>query len=246
MSKVKIERVVNGILIMSILAILGSGCTKATPDPIGPGNVQSTTYVTLMNMAPYTPATEIYLNDMKSTSAVPPGTYQTSYSHLIAGLYDIKFKVAGSDSILAELPSSSYDSLSFYTLILYNTDTVQKTAKAVKILDDFSQISSNYTYWRFFDLCPGLPAIDVYLNGNLMQQNRTSADIAGTATQYTLFQSLPGNTYNMQVKKAGTDSVLATLGGINLLAGQPYTIFLSGTTSNAYFPVSLNIVQASY
>ncbi len=153
MSKVKIGSIVNGILTMSVLTIIWSGCTKASPDPVGLANPQSTTYVTLMNMAPYSPATEIYLNDMKSTSAVTPGTYQTSYSHLVAGLYDVKFKVAGSDSLLAELPSSAYDSMSFYTLILYNTDTVLKTAKAVKIFDDFSQVSAGFAAICGFSIC---------------------------------------------------------------------------------------------
>ena len=244
MGKIKISGVLCGILIVSALAIFLTACQKATAT--GSPTPSVSTYVLLMDLAPFSPTTQIFINGAQASSAITPGNYNTTYSHLIPGTYDITFKTTSGDSVVADIPSSTYDSLNFYTVILYNADTIHKTSQALKIFDDFSQVSSLQTYFRFFDLCPGLPAADLYLNGNLVQQNRTSADIAGAGSQYTLFHGMPANAYNVQLKKAGTDSVLLTLGGANFSAGNAYTVFVSGAANNGSFPIALNVVQASY
>jgi hypothetical protein len=221
-----------------------TGCSKA--GLTSTGSNQTSTYVVLMNMAPFAPSTEIYLNDIKSTSPISPGNYSTSYAHLIAGDYDVKFKMAGSDSLLAELASSAYDSSAFYTLILYNDDTVSKMTKAVKIFDDYSSVTGVNASFRFFNLSPGVGPVDVYLNSKLLQQGRAPADFASYASQYTLFQPVIPASYTLEVTKAGTDSVIAHLNDAYFQAGNAYTVFLSGIANNPNFPVNVHVAISSY
>lgn len=236
---------VSYLLAFMAIATGWAGCSKTGLSSITP-NTQSSTYVVLMNMAPFAPSTEIYLNDIKSTSAVAPGNYSTSYEHLVPGNYDVKFKVAGSDSILGDLPASSYDSFSFYTLILYNTDTIHKATQAIKITDDFSSVTGTYAYFRIFDLCPDLSSVDVYLNGQLYQSGRTPADIAVTGTQFTSFQPAASNTFTLSVTNHGSTAVIAHLDNGYFSVGNAYTVILSGSAGNANFPINLHILNASY
>ena len=238
--------VVLWIAFTALAAIGWSGCSKAGLNSVSPNGTQSSTYVELMNMAPFAPSTEIYLNNIQSTGAVAPGSYSNSYEPLIPGDYDINFKIAGSDSVLADIPSSPYDSLSFYTLLLYNTDTVTKAIKALKIQDDFSKVTSSSTYFRFFDLCPDLAAVDLYINGQLVQQHRTPADIAEGGTSFTAFQAMAPAIFNLAATVSGSTIAIAVTNNNYFLAGSASTVILSGSASNPNFPITLYVVAATY
>lgn len=221
-----------------------AGCSKAGLSSITTG-LKSSTYVVLMNMAPFAPSTEIYLNDIKSTSAVPPGGYLTSYQHLAPGQYDVKFKIATTDSILADLPLSPYDSGAFYTLILYNADTTKATS-AIKIADDFSGVTGDYAYVRFIDLCPDLSSVDLYLNGQLYQSDRSNADIVLYGAKYTSFQPVTAASFSIAVTLAGQTAQVAHLDKGQFQAGNAYTLVLSGSASIPGFPITLHLLNAAY
>lgn len=230
--------------VVILILLIGelAGCSKSASPPNSSNN--PVTYLSVMNLAPYTPSTEVYLNNVKGTVAIPAGGYSNSYAHLSPGSYDVKFKVAGSDSVLAGIPASDYDSMSFYTLILYN-DSLHGRAKAMKIADDFSGVTINNTYIRFLHMCLELPAVDLYLNNSKTLGNRTVTDNVSNHA-FNNFQSVTAGYYNLQVKKAGTDTVLGNLNNISLSAGNAYTIFLSGSATNGLDPISLNILRAVY
>jgi hypothetical protein len=202
------------------------------------------TYISVMNLAPYSPPSELFLNGVQATPSILPGNYSASYAHIAPGSYDVKFETTASDSVLAEIPASSYDSAHFYTLVLYN-DSIHGIAKALKIADDFSSVTLSNSYIRFMDLCLELPAVDLYINNSPVQQNRIAKDNVANET-FDIFQPLTPGSFNLQVKKAGTDSVMGSLNSVNFSAGNAYTIFLSGSTSSSTDPISINVVQAVY
>jgi hypothetical protein len=226
------------------LAVGGEKCTK-TSATVANG-LGLATYVSVMNLAPYAPTVDIYLNDtlVSPLGGVPPGKYSTQYGSLRPGVYDVKFKKTGTDSLLGEIPASSFDSANFYTLILYNTQPGGGAAGAVKIHDDFSKVSPASANYRFLNLSPDVPAVDLYFDSTLRQNGQVpgnSASLASTAA----FQPIAPATYTLQIKATGTDSVLASLNGVILTAGNVYTIFLSGTdryTNN----LSINVLTAIY
>jgi len=220
-----------------------AGCIKSGANS-NTNTATAVTYVSVMNLAPYSPSTEVYLNGAKQTVAIPPGNYSTAYAHLPPGAYDVKFKVAGGDSVLAAIGASSYDSIGFYTLILYNT-AVNGPAQAIRVYDDFQNVSVSNGFYRFFNMCPELPSVDLYLNGTKTEVGRTPADIVGSSVN-TSFRMVDPVTYSVVVKKAGTDSVVANLSNISLAAGNAYTIFLGGSSTNATDPISLSVLRAAY
>jgi Domain of unknown function (DUF4397) len=226
-----------------ILSTFGLSCTKA-----GSSLTTTTiTYLTLINEATYTGTVSVYLNDTLATPAggIAAGTFSTKYGKIPPGYYDVKFESASSGNLLSEIPSSDYDTLNFYTLILCNTaggDTVQ----GFKVWDNFSTLSSISANYRFFNLSPDEPNVDLYLNNTIVSQNRTTADNASN-NLYNAFQPTTAGTYAITVKAAGKDSVIATLAqNVAMTNGNAYTIFLSGNIGSSSNQLKINVLQATY
>lgn len=218
------------------------GCSKT-------GNTLSTsplTYLTVINAAALSSNLTVLLNDTPATvsGGIAPGKYSQQYGPWHPGTFDIKFESAATDSLLAELPRTVFDTLNFYTLLVY---TVPQTGvvKATSIQDDFSTLSSSESNYRFFNLCSTHPNVDLYLNNTLVQQGRASADNAGN-NSLNGFQPTSPATYTITAKTAGTDSVIVSIGNIPLALGNAYTIFLSGVDGSLSNPLLLNVLQATY
>jgi hypothetical protein len=229
----------NWSSIILVFSLAGAGCVKSSPGlPVMP-----VCYVSLMNQAPYSYTTDIYFNGTLVTTngGIPPGKFSSQYGSVKPGVYTVDFKKTGTDSLLYELAAASYDTLNFYTLILYNTAPMSPAVQAVRIADDFSSVTASSAYYRFFNLSPDMPSVDLYLNGTISQLNRTPADNVANPV-YDEFQPLNAMVYNIQVKDANSDSVLATLPSTAMAAGSVYTIFLEGTSAG----VVLSVLPAAY
>jgi hypothetical protein len=227
-------------LCLLFLAFEGSGCSKAGSTT----TVSAVTYLSVIQGAPISGAANVYLNDTLITNtAFSPGTFSPKYGTIRPGSYSVKFKKAGTDSLFDQLLASPYDTLNFYTLLLYNNST-DKAAHALKIFDDFSAISNNNkAYYRFFNLAPDLPSVNFYISGTLAQSNRTPADNA-VNNQLNTFTAFASGPTVLTVKNASTDSVLVSSPGLTLNSGTPYTIWITGT--KAQNNLSINVLQAQY
>jgi hypothetical protein len=204
-------------------------------------------YLTLIDEATYNGAISIYLNDTLATPAggITAGTVSQLYGHIRPGNYDVKFESASSGNLLTEIPSSEFDTLNFYTLIICNT-AGGDTVLGFKVSDDFSTLSPTNANYRFFNLSPDEPKVDLYLNNSLVFQNRTIADNASN-NQYNAFQPTPAGSYAIVVKAAGKDSVIASVGqNATMTNGNAYTIFLSGNIGSSSSPLQINVLQATY
>jgi hypothetical protein len=188
---------------------------------------------------------EVYFNGDKKTSApVAAGTFSTNYGQVPPGNYEIKFKKAGDTTVLSTVPASNFDSLGFYTLILFNR--ADSTVGSTKIADDYSSLSTTTANYRFFHLCPDAPAADFVMNSTVAQPGRTVADNYYSGSYFNTFQPAAAGSYTLTAKKAGSDSVIATLNSVNLQPGAAYTIFLSGKKNSVANPITLNVLQAAY
>ncbi|HTI91777.1 MAG TPA: DUF4397 domain-containing protein [Puia sp.] len=235
-----------GAAFFVILAAGWTGCAKTgstyTTSPV--------TYVTVMNEAPYGPTTDIYLNSQLATGTggIAAGAYSTKYGALQPGSYKIEFKKNGSpDSVLSTIAGGSLqllDTLNFYTLIMYN-DT-NRAIQSMLIHDDFTSISTANANYRFFNLSPDAHNVDFYISGkstgvSATYGQRTTGDNA-IFTNYNSFISTAPNSYNFEIRNHYTDSVIASTTATNLVGGNVYTIFLTGTTNN----FKINVLPASY
>jgi hypothetical protein len=244
MTKRHRKGIVRGIVFLTLATVGWAGCTKTGSSY----TAAAVTYVSVLHMAPYAPATDIFLNGAISspTGGILPNTNSSKYSPLQPGTYDIQFKKTGTDSLMAEIPASSYDTLQFYTLILYNTGAGGGLVRAAKIADDFSTISAVSANYRFFNLSPDVPNVDLYLNGTAIQTSRTSADNIGYQGYNNFQQAANGLSNSLVVKVAGTDSVLASLSNVDMEAGGVYTIFLGGVKNSSVNNLSITLLPAAY
>lgn len=224
---------------LSFVAILVSGCLKSVENT--PQTPKA--YFSIMHLAPYSPAVEIYFNDEQASSSFPSGTYTDKYNQVDPGFFAVNFKKAGGDSLVASLGADRYDSLNFYTIVLYNTP--DKRVQAFSIHDDYSDLSDTKTLYRFFHMSPDIGDVDVFFNNELWESGRTYADNVFGSSFYNEYQQKASNSYNITVKKAGVDSVIAQTSA-SLYYNQAYTIFLKGMingTGNNVLGVS--VLQAS-
>ena len=214
----------NAFLVLGVLAFVSvalSGCLKQSAS----STASPKTYISLLHLAPWAPAVEVYFNDKQASSAISTGTVASSYSALDPGVYAIGFKKAGSDSVVASLSTSLYDSSEYATLLLYNLDSTH--VGAAKIVDDYSLLNTNNSFIRFFHLAPELDDVDLYLDGTLVSSSRSYADNVSIG-YYNQFSAITPGTFNVIVKKGGADSVIANLSSVTLSAGNAFTIYLRG------------------
>jgi Domain of unknown function (DUF4397) len=226
-----------------VLLVAGAGgCSKTGVSE----TIPAATYISVVNAAPYGPSVDLYLNDtlVSPSGGIPSGQYSTQYGNIRPGNYDVQFKADGSGTLLYDIPASAYDTNNFYTLITYNTARGGGSVQALKIHDDFSSVTSTSTYYRFFNLSPDAPAVDLYLNGTISQSQRAPADNLYNAI-FDAFTAISPSTYNVQIKKAGTDSVLASATSVPLGAGDVYTIFLGGKYQSSD-SLTISVLQASF
>ena len=221
------------------ILLTGSGCTK----PGVTASQNRSAYVSIMNLEAYGSPVDIFFNGnlVSPTGGIAPGQFSTQYGQLKPGSYTIDFKKTGTDSLLYELPASQFDTTTFYTLILYNTTAGSTAVSAVKILDNFSQVNGASSYYRFFDMTPDAPNVNLYLNGMVAQTNRTPADNVNDQS-YQQFQAISPGDYTLQVQNAATDSVLGTQNNYPFAAGYVYTVFLTGTSKG----MTLNVLPVVF
>ncbi len=184
-------------------------------------------YVSVMHLAPTAPAFDIFFNDTKvSTNAFNPGSVSGAYNPVERGDFAINLKKAGGDSLVAVVPLRRYDSLHFYTILVFNLQA-NGPAQAVRIEDKFDNITSGKSYYRFFHASPDVGPVDLYVDNAKIQSGRGMAD---NATQESLntFGEINQGSHTFEVKLAGTDSVLVTKSFIDLTAGNAYTLYLRG------------------
>lgn len=213
------------ILVLCAFLSVAAGCLKKSD--LEPEAVK--TYLSVMHLAPNAPATEMYINNYRETNVLEPGTSFDYYVGFVPGSLEMKFKKASSDSVMAVVPASHYDSLKFYTIILYNDPANPGKVKAVKVNDDFSALKSDKATYRFFNMNPDLPAVNFYIGNELVSPNRTNADISSNG-QLTGFQSFAPGDYTLKAKLAGNDSLIAQA-SVKFTARNAYTIFLQGVSN---------------
>ncbi|MGZ8518532.1 MAG: DUF4397 domain-containing protein [Chitinophagaceae bacterium] len=210
------------IAMIAMVSML-SGCLKS-PD-ITPPDPKA--YLSIMHLVPTAPSIDVFFNDQKvSNNPFAPGNVTVAYNAIDKGTFSIKFKKVASDSLVAEVPMAKYDSLSFYTLFIYNQQA-NGPAKAVRVKDDFSNILADKPYYRFFHASPNTGAVDLYIDNVKMESGRLLADNTTNDALNKFLAATTGN-HTVQVRLAGTQTVVASLNNVGLQAMNAYTFYLRG------------------
>jgi len=228
----------NAFLMLGAVALVSlalSGCLKEAKSSV----TAPKTYVSLLHLAPWAPPVEVFFDNTPASSAINPGTVSNAYSGVEPGIFAINFKKSGKDSLVASIGANLYDSLKYYTLLLYNVDSTH--VGAVRILDDYSNLTTDKTLFRFFHVAPEIGDVDLYFDNTRVASSRTYADNTFD-NSYNQFTDIGPNAYTVSVKLAGTDSVIASTPSVVLTQFNAYTIFLRGRKGGT----GLNAIGVDY
>ena len=230
----------SGMAVSALLVL--SGCLKSV-DP--PAATPAKAYVSIMHLAPTGPSLDVFFNEKKvSNTPFAPGNVTVAYNAIDKGAFSITFKKATSDSVVASVSAAQYDSLNFYTLFIYNTQ-VNGAVTAVRIKDDFSNLTANKSFYRFFHASPNTNAVDLYMDNVIIESSRILADNTFSSPNNE-FAGITSGIHTFEVKLAGTSDVIASLENIELAAGNAYTLYLRGLTggTGSSQELSLGILRA--
>lgn len=142
----------------------------------------------------------------------------TRYTLAISGERRVKVNVAGTSTTVIDA------TVPFQRGTSYSVFAVNEVAnlEPLVLTDDLSAPEKGFAHVRFIHLSPNAPAVDVALQGG--------AVVFGDYEfkEYTAFTPLPAGTYDLEVRLAGTDTVVLPLPGITLENGKIYTVFAKG------------------
>jgi Domain of unknown function (DUF4397) len=240
------KRKVNILLwsVAACVAVVMSGCLKSTE----PTKTPAKSYISILHLGtlPPAPAVEIFFNDSKVSDPFSAGGVSPNYSPVDPGIFTIKFKKVASDSVIASVQASQYDSLGFYSVVLYNQPG--GTINAMMVEDDFSDLTLDKPFYRFFNASPGvsdLGTVDLYVDNTKVSSQRSLADNE-FSEYYNQFQATTSGYHSLSVKLSNNDSLITTVNDVNLQAGNAYTIYLKGnpggTGANA---ISIGVLRAA-
>lgn len=195
--------------LVAALALTGCRDNPLTPRPKG--------RVMAIHASPDAPAVDLLVdNAVAGTGLTFPNN--TGYLEVKPGTRNLKINVSGTTTTVidANLPVSSGASYSVFA-----TGAVANIAPLV-LTDDLAKPASGNAHVRFVHLSPDAPAVDVALQGG--------AVVFGDKAfkDFTPFTPLPAGSYDLEVRLAGTSTVVLPLPGIALEAGKIYTVFAKG------------------
>lgn len=201
------------ILLFTLSGVMGcnNNDNPASPSPNADARVMA------IHASPDAPGVDLYVDGTKVGSNLTfPNN--TSYLSVNAGSRSIAVKVAGTMTTVlnATLPLTANTHYSVFAV-----DSVAKLS-ALVLTDDLTPPVAGKAHLRFIHLSPNAPAVDIAVTGGAVLIPDKSFK------EYTAFTPLNAGTYDLEVRVAGTSTVVLSLPGINLTAGKIYTVFARG------------------
>jgi hypothetical protein len=203
---------------IALVSALFASCTKNRYDNdaivIPPAAL-----VSVIDASPDAPSLDFYLdNNMVNLSPITYGR-GLDYFKAYTGKRTATFYTAGTKTIIKS-DTMSFKANTFYSLFLAN---VVAKADYLLTVDSIKEPAAGKALIRLVNVSPDAPAVDLGVkNGVLLASNKAYK-------AYSSFVSIPGSTaYTLEVRQAGTSTVLATIANVNLYSKSVYTIFLHG------------------
>lgn len=195
-----------------------TGC-KDDDNPAAPAPAAR---ILVAHASPDAPQVDLLVdNVVKGSGLAYPNS--TGYLSVTPGSRNIKVNVAGTSTTVI---NATLDLLNGSNSTVFAVDSVSKIS-AVVLTDDLTAPAAGKAHVRFVHLSPNAPAVDVGVTGGgVVFGNRTFK-------QSTAFTPLDAGTYNLEVRLAGTSTVVLPLPGVALAAGKIYTVFAKGFVGGA-------------
>jgi hypothetical protein len=210
----------HSFALMLLIGFLTS-CSKED-DVMNP----STSRVMVVHASPNAPAVDVRVNNTVALSNVAFPANST-YTSINSGSTNFKVSPTGSTNYVID---ATVDLKSNTNYSVFAIDSVAKI-KAAVVMDDLTAPVAGKAHVRFFHFSPNAPAVDIAVTGGpVLFSNRMFNDQA-TNVSLSNFTPLDAGTYNLEVRLAGTNTVVLALPNVMLTAGKIYTVFAKGFAS---------------
>jgi len=208
------------LIAVALVAALGASGCNDDDNPVAPA--ASPARVMAVHASPDAPAVDLLVdNTIVGTGLAFPNN--TGYLNVSAGSRNIKVNVTGTSTTVINANVSVTSGTSYS---VFAVDSVAAIS-ALVLSDDLTTPAAGKAHVRFVHLSPNAPAVDVAVQGGGVVFGNKAF------TEYTAFTPLDAGTYDLEVRVAGTSTVVLPLNGIALQAGKIYTVFAKGFVGGA-------------
>jgi hypothetical protein len=176
--------------------------------------------VRVIHASPDAPAVDVFVNDGLAFSNLG-FTGITGYAGLPAATYDIKVTPFGDPSTVVIEADLGLMAGTDYSVLAVNT--LANIEPLVLIGDN--TLDPDAARVRFVHASPDAPAVDIAVAGGPVLFSNIAFTEVGD------YLSVPGGSYDLEVRLAGQDTVVLDLPGIALMDGTVYTVFAMGFAS---------------
>jgi hypothetical protein len=221
------RRSVGPLILLTLLLV--------TALPAGAVTQESQALVRLVHLAPGAPTADVYVDGTRMLAAVPFKT-ASKYHRMPASAHTLTIRPAGSTPSSAPAASARVSVLpgAAYTVVLLGVPQ-QLQVRVAK--DDFSAPPSGKAKLRIVNAAPQSPPLDIGVAGGpTLFRNVTFGMISN-------FVTIQAGRFSMEVRAAGSSTVLFTQGASRLQAGAIITV--AGTITSAGKIEMLPILDAA-
>ena len=182
---------------------------------------KTNSYIRFFNSSPNSPALDVYVNGQLFAKNLAYKQF-TDYFAVASGNYNIKIYTTGKTT--KPLLDSAV-SVPDYWILNICIIGVFPNISLYPIPEPNSAQNSGSSCFRFINLSPSSPAIDVYLSdGKKVFSNVGYKDI-------TNYACVPPGTYSFSITAANTKEILFTLQKVELSPNNYYAMYAVGTTN---------------
>jgi hypothetical protein len=184
-------------------------------DPV----VTQTANVKVVHASPDAPGVDLLVDNTRVNTTPLMYPNDTDYLVVEAGTRNIKVNAAGTNTSVIDANINLAPD-QYYTIFAANQlDNIE----AVVVTDNLTPPASGQAHVRFIHLSPDAPAVDVVVadEGPVLFSNQTFK-------QATDFTPVSAGSYNLEVRVAGTNTVVLELPNVQLTDGAIYTVFAKG------------------
>ena len=177
------------------------------------------TRVRVVHASPDAPAVDILVNDAPAITNLAFGQI-SAYASLAPGTYNIKVVPAGATAPVvfeADVPLAEGSDLTVVAKGLLGDNSF-----GVLALSDNNKPTADKARVRFVHASPNAPAVDVAVAGGPVLFGNVAFGQVGD------YIEVPGGTYDLEVRLAGTSTVVLSLPGITVANGKTYTAYAVG------------------
>lgn len=207
------KRLMVLLILSSFLAI---GCTEDDSNNSTSPKLENA-MVKVVHASPDAPGVDLIVDgNIAGTNLTFPNN--TGYLEVEEGTRNVKVNVSGTSTTVIEAD------LTIEGMVNYSIFAVDQVANLTPmvIVDDLTSPAMGNAHLRFIHLSPNAPAVDITTkNGTVVFGNYSFKE-------YSNFTPLPAGTYDLQVRLAGTETVVLDLNGISVDDGNIYTVFAKG------------------